>query len=679
MQQNTKSGSTPAYDEASIRILEGLEPVKQRPGMYTRTESPLHIVQEVLDNAVDEAIGGFAQRIEVTLLPHNQVQIRDNGRGIPVGLHPVKNIPVIEAVFTILHAGGKFDKASGGAYSFSGGLHGVGVSVTNALSDLLEVEVIRDGARYAIGFSNGDVVKPLKKIGREDKGLSGTCVTIQPNPKYFDNPEIDVQALKALVKSKAILLPGLTTTFQDLRKTGLPPESSESEHGGKDLRELFSYTNGLEDYLREIATGEPLIPAIGGSAYIGEQETPGDAGGTSFAAGEGAAWAFSFYESGSCNGAAYVNLIHTQQGGTHVAGLRQAVFNALRMHIEHHGLLPKGVKLTADDIFKNVCYVLSAKVLDPSFENQTKDRLSSRNAVKLLEKSVQPFFEAWLNHHPVEAKIVAELCIRNAMARQRQSKVVERKKSSSVVLLPGKLSDCESADPAVTELFLVEGDSAGGSAKMGRVKDTQAILAMRGKGLNTWEKDKSEALANEEIYDISTAIGIPPHSLSDEIDFSKLRYGRICLLADADVDGYHIQVLLLTLFFKHFPQLLAKGHIYIAKPPLYRIDTEAQGKKRPAKKVYAMDEAELEQQQLHLRQEGYKSLKVGRFKGLGEMNPIELWDTTLNPDTRRLTQVMLPEPLRDTAIVGFDNLMSKSKADWRKSWLERRGHEIAES
>lgn len=668
MQKEHKSGSVPAYNEASIRILEGLEPVKQRPGMYTRTESPLHIVQEVLDNAVDEAIGGYAHRIDVKLLPDNRVQIQDDGRGIPVGLHPVKNIPVIEAVFTILHAGGKFDKASGGAYSFSGGLHGVGVSVTNALSDSLEVQVSREGAQYAIAFSNGDVVKPLSKLGKVDKTITGTCVTIQPNPKYFDQVEIDAQALRALVKSKAILLPGLTTTFEDCRK-------------GDDTTavQVFSYTQGLQDYLKEIAPAEPLIEVIAGSAYVSAEDAQQDSAGASFAVGEGAAWVFSFYESSSCNGAAYVNLIHTPQGGTHVAGLRQAVFNALRLHIEHHGLLPKGVKLTADDIFKNVSYVLSAKVLDPSFENQTKDRLSSRNAVKLLEKSAQPFFEAWLNHHPSEAKIVAELCIRNAMARQRQSKVVERKKSSSVVLLPGKLSDCESADPAVTELFLVEGDSAGGSAKMGRSKDTQAILAMRGKGLNTWEKDKVEALANEEIYDISTAIGVQPHSLHEDVDFSRLRYGKICLLADADVDGFHIQVLLLTLFFKHFPQLLQRGHIYVAKPPLYRVDTEAQGKKRPAKKVYAMDEAELEQQQLHLQQEGYKSLKVGRFKGLGEMDPIELWDTTLNPDTRRLTQVVLPEHLRETATAGFDNLMSKSKADWRKAWLERRGHEIVES
>jgi topoisomerase IV subunit B len=339
-------------------------------------------------------------------------------------------------------------------------------------------------------------------------------------------------------------------------------------------------------------------------------------------------------------------------------------------------MLPKGVKLTADDVFKNVGYVLSARILDPSFENQTKDRLSSRDGVKLLEKTVQPSFEAWLNLNPAHAKLVAELSIRNAAARQRAGKVVERKKGSSVVMLPGKLSDCESSDPNETELFLVEGDSAGGSAKMGRLKDSQAILAMRGKGLNVWEKDAIEAMSNEEIHDISTAIGVAPHKLEDTVDFSKLRYGKICLLADADVDGFHIQVLLLTLFFKHFPQLIERGHIFVARPPLFRLDAEAVGKKRPAKKLYAMDQAELDTLQDRLAKEGYKNTKVGRFKGLGEMDAPELWETTLNPDTRRLLKVVLPASMRPAATEGFDNLMAKNKADWRRGWLEKRGHEV---
>lgn len=642
------------YAESSIKILEGLEPVKQRPGMYTRTESPLHIIQEVLDNSVDEAIGGYARLISVELLPDGEVRIADDGRGIPVGLHPEKKIPVVQAVFTILHAGGKFDKADGGAYSFSGGLHGVGVSVTNALSDLLEVTVIRDGWQHVIEFNNGDVAKPLKRLGRAEG--TGTALRIKPNPKYFDSPDFDAALLRALVRSKAVLLPGLVTTFRDARKNADAPVES------------YSYADGLSTYLSEQSAGEPLVPVMAQAAYATAQDD-------NFAEGEGAAWAFSFYEGGGAS-ASFVNLIPTPHGGTHVAGLRQALFNAVRSHVDHHGMLPKGVKLTADDVFKNVGYVLSARILDPSFENQTKDRLSSRDGVKLLEKTVQPHFEAWLNLNPADAKVVAELCIRNAAARQRAGKVVERKKSSSVVMLPGKLSDCESSDPAVTELFLVEGDSAGGSAKMGRLKDTQAILAMRGKGLNTWEKDAVDAMGNEEIHDISTAIGIPPHGLSDEVDFSRLRYGKVCLLADADVDGFHIQVLLLTLFFRHFPQLIDRGHVYVARPPLFRLDVEAVGKKRPAKKVYAMDEAELHMLQDRLAKEGYRPPKVGRFKGLGEMDPPELWETTLNPDTRRLLKVVLPESMRPAALTGFDNLMAKGRADWRRQWLERRGHEV---
>lgn len=644
----------PKYDEASIKILEGLEPVKQRPGMYTRTESPLHIVQEVLDNSVDEAIGGFATRIEVEMLPDGVICIADNGRGIPVGLHPDKKIPVVQAVFTILHAGGKFDKAAGGAYGFSGGLHGVGVSVTNALSDLLEVTVARDGWQYTIVFNNGDVAQPLKRTGRAES--SGTRIRIKPNPKYFDNPEVNPSALLALVKSKAILLPGLTTAFVDARQDPLAPA------------QVFSYTQGLADYLREQSSGEPLVPVVFGSAYADAQDE-------AFAEGEGAAWAFSFYETNAC-AASFVNLIPTPQGGTHVAGFRQALFNAVRLHVDHHNMLPKGIKLAADDVFKNVGYVLSARILDPSFENQTKDRLASRDAVKLLERTIQPQFEAWLNLNPSCARAIAELSLRNAAARQRAGKVVERKKSSGVVLLPGKLSDCESSDPNETELFLVEGDSAGGSAKMGRLKETQAILSLRGKGLNTWEKAAVEAMANAEVGDIATAIGVLPHGLEDAVDFGRLRYGKICILADADVDGFHIQVLLLTLFFRHFPQLLKKGHVFIARPPLYRVDVDAAGKKRPAKKVYAMDEEELAMVQDRLAKEGYKNPKVGRFKGLGEMDPPELWDTTLNPDTRRLLRVVLPEPLREDAVQGFDNLMSKGKADWRRQWLERRGHEV---
>jgi len=643
------------YDESAIRILKGLEPVKLRPSMYTRTDCPLHIVQEVLDNAVDEAIGGFATRVEVALLPEGRIRISDNGRGIPTGLHPTEKVPVIEAVFTMLHAGGKFDKGSGGAYGFSGGLHGVGVSVTNALSDELIVNVVRDGWRYRIGFSNGEVVQPLKKV--ENAEGSGTSVTIRPNPKYFDSSEVPVKELKALLRTKAVLLKGLEAVFTD-------------ERGETPVTEVYRYDSGMSAFLAELAGEEAVVPVIAGEAYCGpDTET--------FSEGEGASWAFSWYESGDGTGASFVNLIPTPLGGTHVGGLRQAIFSALRTYIEHHSLLPKGIKLTAEDVFKNVRYCLSGRLLDPAFDNQTKDRLNTRDAVKLIEAVAGPQVQAWLNTNPAHAKTVADIAIRNASARARAGAKTEKRKSSSVVMLPGKLSDCESSDPERTELFLVEGDSAGGSGKMARDKAVQAILPMRGKGLNSWEASREKAMANTEIHDISVAIGIPPHDEKDEIDWSRLRYGKICIMADADVDGAHIQTLLLTLFFKHFPQLISRGHIYIARPPLYRVDVNSAGKKRGAKKVYAMDNQELASLEERLKKEGYSTWKVGRFKGLGEMNPPELWDTTLNPETRRLSKVVLPVPQHGEAVGMFDNLMSTSKSGWRRTWMESRGHEIA--
>jgi topoisomerase-4 subunit B len=642
------------YTESSIKILEGLEPVKARPGMYTRTTNPLHIVQEAIDNGVDEAIGGYSKSLVVELLPSGAVRVTDEGRGIPVGLHPEKQIPVIQAVFTILHAGGKFDKQTGGAYSFAGGLHGVGVSVTNALSESLIVNVRREGWEYSIGFSNGDVVQPLK---RESRAIgTGTSLLILPNPKYFDSPNIPLAELRTLLRSKAVLLPGLSVRLVDAR---VEPQTEET----------FLYESGMVTLLGEQAEEEPLIPVFEGARYASADDD-------SYAEGEGCAFAFSWFEHGDGSGSSFVNLIPTPIGGTHVAGMRSALFSAVRLFIDHHALLPKGVKLGAEDVFKNVRYVLSARLLDPQFDNQTKDRLSSRDGVKLIEKMMQPHVEAWLNLNPAGARLLADLVIKQAMARQRSANKPERKKSSSVVMLPGKLAECESSDPTETELFLVEGDSAGGSAKQGRNKDTQAILPLRGKGLNVWEKDRLQALENDEIHDISIAIGVQPHSLGDPVDLSKLRYGKICILADADVDGYHIQVLLLTLFFRHFPQLIDNGNIYVARPPLYRLDVEASGKKRGAKKIYAMDEHELSTWEERLRKEGYSKWAVGRFKGLGEMEAIELWDTTLNPDTRRLLQVSLPEIQRPEANTAFNNLMAKSQSTWRREWMERRGNEV---
>ena len=641
------------YSESSIRILKGLEPVKLRPGQFTRTDCPLHIVQEVLDNAVDEAIGGHAKEISIELFSDGSVGIRDTGRGIPVGLHPLEQVPVVEAIFTVLYSGGKFDKSSGGAYSYSGGLHGVGVSVTNALSERLIAEVVRDGWRWRIEFGDGDVTKPLHKVERAEG--SGTFVRIKPNPKYFDSPDIPVGELRELLRSKAVLLPGLVARMVDSRE-----EPSKEE--------VFCYSAGMSDYLSELG-GEPLVPVLAGEAYA-------DANDSAFAQGEGASWAFSWYEKGDGIGRSFVNLIPTPQHGTHVTGLRAAVFSALKSYIEHHGLLPKGLKLTADDAFKSVRFVVSARMLEPSFDNQTKDRLNSRDGVALVERMARPFMEAWLNHNPGPAKVVADLVIQAAAARQRAAHKVERRRSTSVVMLPGKLADCESQVPAETELFLVEGDSAGGSAKQGRLKDNQAILPLRGKGLNSWEQSKDEALSNREIHDISVALGVPLHSRGDTVDLSRLRYGKVCILSDADVDGFHIQVLLLTLFYKHFPALVEAGHVYVARTPLYRIDADAVGKKKPAKKVYAMDDGERAMLEDRLYKEGYRNLQVVRFKGLGEMNPTQLWDTTLNPDTRRLLQVHLPEEGVSHTDAVFDCLMSKSNAAWRREWLERRGSEV---
>lgn len=645
----------PRYDAADIQILEGLEPVRLRPGMYTRTENPLHILQEAIDNAADEALGGFASFLEVELLDNGVVRVADDGRGIPVGIHPGKKIPAVEAIFTMLHSGGKFDKSAAGAYAFSGGLHGVGVSVTNALSHELQCRIRRDGREWEIGFEEGRVSQPLKKLGPSTE--HGTELRIRPNPRYFDSIEIPVGELQTLLQSKAILLPGLQVTFIDSRQ-------------GAGIKKEWRYSDGLGDYLNELTGDMPRVgPVFVSSRYAAAEDTD-------FSEGEGAAWAFAWLESSGL-GRSFVNLIPTPDHGTHVSGLKAALFEALKAFIEHHGLMPKGVKLTGEDVFKNVAFVLSARVLDPMFAGQTKDKMISRDALKLIESSVRPSIEGWLNQNPIEAKLVAELVIRQAMARQRASAKPERKKSSSVVMLPGKLTDCTSDTAQETELFLVEGDSAGGSAKQARDKNYQAILPMRGKGMNVWEKDQRQALENDEIHSISVAIGIPPHKEGDEVDWSRLRYHKICILADADVDGYHIQVLLLTLFLKHFPQLVDRGHVYVARPPLYRVDADAFGKTRKAQKLYAMDEQELSAIESRLRKDGYSALKVGRFKGLGEMNGVELWDTTLNPETRRLFQVCLPADLKDEARSVFDLLMSKAQAASRREWLEERGNEAA--
>ncbi|HIH2620929.1 TPA: DNA topoisomerase IV subunit B [Burkholderia cenocepacia] len=655
---STKKPSA-AYSEASIKVLKGLEPVKQRPGMYTRTENPLHIIQEVIDNASDEALGGYGKQITVTLHADQSVSVEDDGRGIPFGMHPEEGVPVVEIVFTRLHAGGKFDKAAGGAYTFSGGLHGVGVSVTNALATRLDVTVWRDGKMAELGFAEGDVVKPLatQAAGRGEK-KSGTRVQVWPNPKYFDSPNLPLGELQRLLRSKAVLLPGVEVVLVN-EKTG--------------ERQTWKYEDGLRGYLLDEMNGsELLIPLFEGERFADSRSTD-----ETFAEGEGASWVVAWSEEGSLVRESYVNLIPTPAGGTHESGLRDGLYQAVKSFVELHNLQPKGVKLLAEDVFARVSFVLSAKVLDPQFQGQIKERLNSRDAVKLVSSFSRPALELWLNQHVEHGKKLAELVIKQAQARTRAGQKVEKRKSSGVAVLPGKLTDCETEDIARNELFLVEGDSAGGSAKMGRDKEYQAILPLRGKVLNTWETERDRLFANNEVHDISVAIGVDPHSPDDGVDLSNLRYGKICILSDADVDGSHIQVLLLTLFFKHFPQLIERGHMYVARPPLFRVDAPARGKK-PAQKLYALDDGELEAILDKLRKDGVRDTQwsISRFKGLGEMSAEQLWDTTMNPDTRRLMPVKLGELDYEATVARMTMLMGKGEAAARRGWLEEKGNDV---
>ena len=650
-----------AYAEASIRVLKGLEPVKQRPGMYTRTDNPLHIVQEVIDNAADEALAGFGRRIGVTLHADGSVSVDDDGRGIPFGLHPEEGVPVVEIVFTRLHAGGKFDKGSGGAYSFSGGLHGVGVSVTNALAKRLQVTVWREGQAAGLAFSGGDVVEPLQvrpRTGSERR--QGTSVRVWPDARYFESVELPRAELVHLLRSKAVLMPGVTVTLT-VEKAG----AKEAE------TTTWLYQGGLRDYLQQGLPAEPVIPLFEGAQYASGQEAE------NVAEGEGAAWCVAFTDEGTTLRESYVNLIPTVAGGTHESGLKDGLFAAVKGFIELHALLPKGVKLMPEDVFSRANFVLSAKVLDPQFQGQTKERLNSRDALRLVSNYVRPALELWLNQHVEHGRKLAELVIRQAQARQRAGQKVEKRKGSGVAVLPGKLTDCESRDTLLNEVFLVEGDSAGGSAKMGRDKETQAILPLRGKVLNAWDVERDRLFANTEIHDISVAIGVDPHGPADEPDFSGLRYGKVCILSDADVDGSHIQVLLLTLFFRHFPRLIERGHVYVAKPPLFRIDAPARGRK-PAAKLYALDDGELQAMLDKLRKEGARegSWSISRFKGLGEMNAEQLWETTLNPETRRLLQVGFGPRGPQAVTELLNRLMGKGEAAARRELMELRGDAI---
>ncbi|MBM7065435.1 DNA topoisomerase IV subunit B [Neisseria elongata] len=648
------------YSESSITVLKGLEPVKERPGMYTRTDSPTHICQEVIDNAADEALGGFADRIDVQIHADGSLSVRDNGRGIPTGIHPTEGLPVVELVFTQLHAGGKFNKKSGeGAYAFSGGLHGVGVSVTNALSTRLEVTVKREGKIHRIVFSGGNVIEPLHETGKCAVKDSGTEVRVWPDGKYFESPNYSIAELERLLRAKAVLLPGVTVSLTR------PVKGENAPH-----TQTWHYPDGLKSYLTDlISDAQEAVPLFSCANYLSDGQS-GD-----FAAGEGAAFALTWLEEGACASESYVNLIPTPLGGTHEAGLKQAVFQAVNNFINLHNLLPRDVKVQSDDVFGKVAFVLSARVLDPQFQGQTKDKLTNRDALKLVAAVSGDPLELWLNQNVEYGKKIAELAIRQAQARMRSVKKIEKKKGSGVAVLPGKLTDCESEDIRENELFLVEGDSAGGSAKLARDKATQAILPLRGKVLNSFEVHPDQLFGNAEIHDISVAIGVDPHMPGEEADLSGLRYGKIAILSDADVDGSHIQVLLLTLFYRHFRQLVNQGHIYVAQPPLFRVDVAAQGKSKPARKFYALDQNELDGILERLQKEGVPESKysISRFKGLGEMNPDQLKDTTMHPDTRRLLRVEIPEGAGEETYDIFVRLMGKGEAAARRAWMEREG------
>jgi topoisomerase-4 subunit B len=645
------------YNESSFKVLRGLDPVRQRPGMYTNLESPNHIIAEVVDNACDEALAGFARNIQVTAHTDGSVSVMDDGRGIPVGIHAEEGRSVVEVAFTVLHSGGKFDKEGDGAYKFAGGLHGVGVAVTNALSKKVEVTVFRDGGQYDLRFLDGVAEKPLAKTGTCPKKQTGTAVRAWPNPKYFDSPNVSLAQLEFSLRSKAVLLPGITITL-NLEKTG--------------ETKSWTYPDGLRGYLAEaLSEFELATPILLQEKFTRKGE------GSGFAEGEGASWALTWSAEGNVVRESYVNLIPTPAGGTHEAGLRDGVFNAVKSFAEIHGLLPKGVKLVPEDVFSRLSFVLSAKVLDPQFQGQTKEKLVSREALRLVSSMLKDPLDLWLNEHLDPAKKIVELAIQQAQARLRSAQKVEKKKGSSVAVLPGKLTDCSSSDSTRTELFLVEGDSAGGSAKQGRNKEFQAVLPLRGKVLNTFEVEKDRLFANNEIHDIAVAIGVDPHAPGDNVDLSGLRYNAILIMADADVDGSHISTLLLTLFYRHFFRVVEAGKIYIAQPPLFRIDVPAHGKKQ-ASKVYALNEAEMTGILDRLRKEKIRegSWSISRFKGLGEMSPEQLWDTTLNPDTRRALCVKADLASFKATMGIFNMLMGKQEASTRRAWLEYHGNEV---
>lgn len=623
-----------SYNAKDIEVLNGLEPVRRRPGMYTDTTRPNHLAQEVIDNSVDEALAGHASKVDVILYEDQSIEVIDNGRGMPVDIHPELKVSAIELILAHLHAGGKFSNKN---YQFSGGLHGVGISVVNALSKRIEVTVRRDGKIYQIAFENGDKVEELHEIGTCAKRDTGTSVHFWPDGSYFDVPRFSSKSLSHVLKAKAVLCPGVNVSFVDKVNN---------------TQENWCYADGLTDYLSEAVAEFVRLPE---EPFTGKFE--GD--------NEAVEWSMLWLpEGGDLLTESYVNLIPTVQGGTHVNGLRQGVLDAMREFCEFRNLLPRGLKLTADDTWERCAYVLSVKMQDPQFAGQTKERLSSRQTSAFVANAVKNAFSLWLNQNVQVGELLAEMAISSAQRRMRAAKKVVRKKLTSGPALPGKLADCTSQDLRYTELFLVEGDSAGGSAKQARDREYQAIMPLRGKILNTWEVSSDEVLASQEVHDISVAIGMDP----DSDDLSQLRYGKVCILADADSDGLHIATLLCALFVRHFPALVKEGHVYMAMPPLYRIDL--------GKEVhYALDESEKNAILQRLSRKKGKP-NVQRFKGLGEMNPLQLRETTLDPNTRRLVQLVIDDENYQETLGMMDMLLAKKRSEDRRNWLQEKGDEV---
>jgi topoisomerase-4 subunit B len=619
------------YDAADIEVLSGLEPVKRRPGMYTDTSRPNHLAQEVVDNSVDEALAGHAGTIEVTLHADGSAEVADDGRGMPVDIHPEEGVPGVELILTRLHAGGKFNNRN---YKFSGGLHGVGVSVVNALSSRLEVFVKRGGEEFHMAFADGERISALTPVGTVGRKNTGTRVRFWPDPKYFDSPKFNLRSLRHVLRAKAVLCPGLTVRLFD---------AASGE------RDEWCYADGLRDYLRGLLVDQQVLPA---QLFLGSVERETDV----------CEWALAWLPEGELVQESYVNLIPTAQGGTHVNGLRSGLTDALREFCDFRNLLPRGIKLAPEDVWDRLSFILSVKIADPQFSGQTKERLSSRTAAALVENAVHDAFSLWLNQHVGEGEAIAQLAIERASARLKTEKQIVRKKVTQGPALPGKLADCISQDLSRTELFLVEGDSAGGSAKQARDKDFQAILPLRGKILNTWEVESGSVLASTEVHDLAVAIGVDP----GKNDLTGLRYGKVVILADADSDGLHIATLLAALFLQHFPRLVEAGHVFVAMPPLFRVDVGKQV-------FYALDEAEKADLLARIERDKLRGqVTVTRFKGLGEMNPPQLRESALHPDTRRLLRLDIDDAALTRGLM--DMLLAKKRAPDRKAWLEAKGN-----